>query len=204
MKVRHVILFLVVISAIYIGLNINNESFNYSSADSNEKIVKNHVPAQESEEKKTSLSPTYIMDYLKGNGFEISPTFSGTTSDIYTAKYTIPDSQILVQVDVYFERSSQQILLIESNIDASWYITETNQKYYEEYVNKAANNYFSAFASLPYAGSEPNVAIEWVQSNILTSYSSEPKERTSTSIGPATINIFGSPLFRTLEIDFGF
>src|SRR5690606_5164843 len=126
------------------------------------------------------------------------------TSDIYTAKYTIPDSQILVQVDVYFERSSQQVLLIESNIDASWYITETNQKYYEEYVNKAANNYFSAFASLPYAGSEPDVATEWVQSNILTSYSSEPKERTSTSIGPATINIFGSPLVRTLEIDFGF
>lgn len=204
MKAQHIILFLVIISAVYIGLNINNESL-FSSYISEEDSSSQEVASpQQTPEITSPIDPSYIMDYLESVGFVISPVVDGATSDIYTAKYTIPDSYIRVQVDVYFERSSQQVLLVESNIDASWYGTETNQQHYEDQVNKVALNFFGSFATLPYTNSNPDAAQKWVESNIATSYSSDLLGKTSTIIGPATINLFGSPLLRTLEIDFGF
>lgn len=204
MKAQHVILFLVIISAVYIGLNINNGSLTPSYISEEESPTQEVAPPQQVSETTSPIDRSYVMDYLESVGFVISPVFDGATTDIYTANYTIPDSYIRVQVDVYFERSSQQVLLVESNIDASWYVTETNQQYYEDYVNKAALNLFGAFATLPYTGSNPDAAKEWVESNIIASYSSDLPGKTSTTIGPATINLFGSPLLRTLEIDFGF
>lgn len=202
MKAHFIILILVVISAVYIGLNITYQPVNLSDSAEEENSFQQAVPQQA----KTSspIDPHYVMDYLDSIGFVVSPVFDGATTDIYTARYTIPDSYIQVQVDVYFERSSQQVLLVESNIDASWYITETNQQYFEDYVNEAALSLFSSFVTLPYEGSNPDMAREWVESNILSSYSTDLPGKTSTIIGPATINLFGSPLLRTLEIDFGF
>ncbi|ETP70346.1 hypothetical protein G159_02115 [Planococcus glaciei CHR43] len=204
MKVHFVILFLVIISAAYIGLNITNQPVTSPSPTEGDSQILQEVSPQQSPDITSPIDPSYVMDYLESIGFILSPVFEGDTTDIYTAKYTIPDSHIGVQVDVYFERSSQQVLLIESNIDASWYVRETDQQYYEDYVNKAARNLFGSFATLPYVGSNPEAAREWVESNIITSYSTELPGKTTTIIGPATINLFGSPLLRTLEIDFGF
>ena len=204
MKAQHVILFSVIIAALYIGLNINNGSVNPLYTFEEKSPTQEVTSSKQPPETTSPIDPTYVMDYLESAGFVISPVFEGATTDIYTAKYTIPDSYVRVQVDVYFERSIQQVLLIESNIDASWYITETNQQYYEDYVNEAALNLFGSFSALPYTGSDSDAAREWVESNIITSYSTELSGKTSTIIGSATINLFGSPLLRTLEIDFGF
>ncbi|MFD1863041.1 hypothetical protein [Planococcus chinensis] len=202
MKLQYIILFLVIISAVYVGLNISYQPVNLFESDEEEDSFQQEVPQQA--ETTSPIDPHYVMDYLDSIGFVVSPVFDGATTDIYTAKYTIPDSYVQVQVDVYFERSSQQVLLIESNVDASWYSTETNQQYFEEYVNETALSLFSSFVTIPYKGSNPDMAREWVESNILTSYSTALPGKTSTIIGPATINLFGSPLLRTLEIDFGF
>ena len=202
MKAHLIILIIVIISAVYVGLNITNSPVTPSNSAEEEDLFQLEVPQQT--ETTSPIDPHYVMDYLDSIGFVVSPVFDGATTDIYTAKYTIPDSYIQIQVDVYFERSSQQVLLVESNIDASWYVTETNQQYYEDYVNEAALSLFSSFVTIPYEGSNPDMAREWVEANILTSYSKALPEKTSTIIGPATINLFGSPLLRTLEIDFGF
>ena len=205
MKLNPVILIIVVALAIYIGINSNGGQ---SSATTDEiettNLPKEKEMIEQAQVQSSGLTPNYLMNTLSENGFEILPKFKGTTCDIYTGKMKISDSNVIVQVDVYHERSSGEVLLVETNIDASAYVDHSNQKEVEDLVNKVANNFFIPLASIPYKGSEPEAAGTWVKSNLLTSYSVEPKEKTSTKIGPATINIFGNPLFRTLEIDFGF
>ena len=93
---------------------------------------------------------------------------------------------------------------METNIDASGYVLHPNQKEVEDLVNQVASNYFVPLAQIPYNASEPEIAGKWINANLLNSYDDEPKEKTSAKIGPATINIYGNPLFRTLEMDFGF
>lgn len=198
MKLNPVILIIIIIAAVYIGLNINDEQVSTINSD-NEKSDE-IINSKEN----TGLTPKYFMDYLSKNNFKVSPVFRGTTSDIYSGKTLLSNSNIEVQVDVYHERESNEVLLVEVNITALGYVDHPNQKEVEELVNKVANGYFIPFAKIPYKGSEPEAAEQWVKSNLLTSYSIEPKEKTSTKIGPATFNIYGNPLFRTLEIDFGF
>lgn len=197
MKLNPIILFIVIATAIYIGLNINNEQVNQINLNgNNEETIKG--------KEQTGLTPKYFMDYLSKNNFEIFPVFRGTTSDIYSGRTFLSDSKIEVQVDVYHERESDEVLLIEVNITAVGYVNHPDQKGAEDLVNKVAEGYFIPFAKIPYNGSDPEAAEQWVKSNLLSSYSVEPKGKTSTVIGPATINIYGNPLFRTLEIDFGF
>lgn len=144
------------------------------------------------------------MEHLQKNGFEILPVTAGTTTDIHTGTLDLNNSNFVVLVDVYFERSSQKILLIETNIDGSAYIDHPDQSEVENTANKIAENYFVPIAKIPFKEPEENEAGEWVKANIHSSYSTDPKEKTSTQVGAATINIFGNPLMRTLEIDFGF
>ena len=102
-------------------------------------------------------------------------------------KISLSDSNIVVQVDVYHERSSGEVLLVETNIDASGYVLHPNQKEVEDLVNQVASNYFVPLAQIPYNASEPDVAGQWVNTNLLNSYDDEPKEKTSTKIGPALL-----------------
>ena len=196
MKINPIILVIVIISAVYIGLKVNDTQKNSISYETKDNIKKVSTSP--------NLSPEYIMDYLSENGFDILPIYKGTRSDIFSGVMSISDSNIQIQVDVYQERSSNKILLIETNIDASSYYSTTNQKEIENIVNEVAKNFFVPLVQMPYDGSNPEKAANWVDSKILTSYSDKPKEKTSTKIGPATINIFGDQYFRTLEIDFGF
>lgn len=199
MKINPIILIIVIISGIYIGLKINDTQFNSMSSDT--KSTKDKIEKVSSS---PNLSPEFIMDYLSENGFDILPIYKGTRSDIYSGAMSISDSDIKIQVDVYQERSSDKILLIETNIDAISYYSTTNQKEIENVVNEVASKFFVPLVQMPYDGSNPEKAAKWVDSKILTSYSEKPKEKTSTKIGTATINIFGDQYFRTLEIDFGF
>ena len=102
-------------------------------------------------------------------------------------KISLSDSNIVVQVDVYHERSSGEVLLVETNIDASGYVLHPNQKEVEDLVNQVASNYFVPLAQIPYNAPEPDVAGQWVNTNLLNSYHDEPKEKTSTKIGPALL-----------------
>jgi len=208
MKLNPVILIIVIALAVYIGLDIKNGQIkpianqvnipNSATESPNKNIIK------QKSKNISGITPEYLMNYLKENKFEILPVFTGATCDIYTGKTSISESKIEIQVDLYHERSSGEVLLVETNIDASGYIYHSNQREVEELINKVVSNYFIPLASIPYQSSEPDKASQWVNSNILTSYSEEPKDKTSTKIGSATINMFGTPLFRTLEIDFGF
>lgn len=208
MKLNPVILIIVIAFAVYIGFDIKNGQIepiaNQSNVPNSAAESPNKNIVKQNSRNISGITPEYLMTYLKENKFEILPVFTGATCDIYSGKTYISDSKIEIQVDLYHERSSGEVLLVETNIDASGYITYANQLEVEELINKVASNYFIPLASIPYQGSEPDKAGKWVNSNILTSYSEEPKDKTSTKIGPATINIFGNPLFRTLEIDFGF
>ena len=125
MKLTHVILIFVIASALYVGLKLNStELIPVAHNDTNT------VSRTEIEQKPKNLSginPDYLMNFLSENGFDIIPVFAGATCDIYTGKLLLSDSNILVQVDVYHERSSSEVLLIETNIDASGYITHPNQ-----------------------------------------------------------------------------
>lgn len=79
-----------------------------------------------------------------------------------------------------------------------------NQQEATNIVTQVANSYFVPLAAFPYNTSNPQQASDWVKSQIRTSFSDQPKEKTRKIIGIASINIFGTPLLRTLEIDFGF
>ncbi|MDW2876490.1 MULTISPECIES: hypothetical protein [Bacillaceae] len=206
MKLNPYILLLVVAAAIYIGININEESLlqteiNKTSTHAKQAAQKTAV---KSIQDTPDISPEHIMEHLQKNGFEILPISAGKTTDIYTGTMALNNSNFVLQVDVYFERSSQKVLLIETNIDASAYIDHPDQSEVENTVNKMAENYFIPIAKIPFKGTEENEAGEWVKANIHNSYSNATKEKTSTQVGAATINIFGNPLMRTLEIDFGF
>jgi hypothetical protein len=203
MKLNPVILLIVIALAVYIGLDIKNGQIKPIVNDGYKPVSTTETPNKKLG-KQTGITPEYLMNYLSENEFEILPVFTGATCDIYTGKISLSDSKIEVRVDLYHERSSGEVLLVETNIDASSYIAYANQIEVEELVNEVARSYFIPLANIPYQGSEPDKAGQWVNSNILTSYADEPKDKTSTKIGPATINIFGNPLFRTLEMDFGF
>lgn len=216
MKLNPYILLFIVILGVGIGLSINGKLPNIATMISSVKDEYNNIvnPVDPStteatpvtstlEGSTTNITPEYVMDFLEKNDFSIKPVYHGKTTDIYGAELDVPNTLITVSVDVYEERSTKKVLLIESNIDTFRY-TNYNVKQLENLVNQVANHYFVAFAKIPYYGSKPSVAGQWVKKNILTSYDEQPKDKTRTKIGPAQINIFGDPLFRTLEIDFGF
>jgi hypothetical protein len=167
------------------------------STQSEEKVKKEEI-------KSSGLTPEYFEKYLSENGFTMSPVFNGKMSDIYTGKMKVGDTEALIQVDIYHDRKKKEVLLVEVTIDGSYYVSHPNQKKAEELVNKIADSFYVTFAGIPYKTSSPEEAQEWVKSHIHDSYAVEPKEKTSKEFGLATMNIYGNPLMRFLEIDFGY
>ncbi|WP_144697724.1 hypothetical protein [Fictibacillus phosphorivorans] len=125
-------------------------------------------------------------------------------SDIYTAKLNVGNTNVVIYVDIYLERKSDQVKLIETTIDGSYYVTTSNNKEAEQFVTKVATNFLVPFAALPYNTSRPEEAEKWVKAHITDSYDHEPKEETSKKIEMGTLNIYGNQLMRTFEMDFGY
>jgi hypothetical protein len=192
---------LVVIAGIVVGLQINKQN-DILPIDTEISVIqeKNVV----SNGMSTGLTPRYLIDYLTKNGFLVSPVEKGKMSDIYSANMNVGNTNIVIYVDIYHERNSDQIKLIETTLDGSYYVTSENQEEAEELVTKVATNYLIPLASLPYRTSKPEEAKEWVRNNISDSYDDEPKEKTTTKIGLCTFSIYGNPLMRTFEMDFGY
>ncbi|WP_046178625.1 hypothetical protein [Domibacillus tundrae] len=207
MKLHFFILPIVVLAALYIGFDATNKQ-NVSSeiatkqALSLESEEENQANEQKTDTNDPQLDPTMLVDFFVENDYTASPIFTGETCDIYTVKNTYENVQ--VQVDIYYERKTEKVVLVESNVDGSYYFAHPDQEGAEKLVTQVANSIFVPLAKLPYNTAKPEEAAEWVQSHIDDSYAVEPKEKTSNHVGLATINIFGSPLFRTLELDFGF
>lgn len=86
----------------------------------------------------------------------------------------------------------------------SHYVNHSQQKQVLSMVNEVTESYFVHFVKIPYSGSDPEKAGEWVISKLPTSFNFDADEKTTTKIGPATLNIYGTPLMRFLEIDFGY
>ncbi|MFD2214966.1 hypothetical protein [Metabacillus endolithicus] len=211
MKLNPAILSIVVIAAVIVGLQLNGTSI--VSLEETTNIEENKSTNTNSAETKTSnnttenptssgLTPEFFEKFYSQNNFDILPVYSGTSSDIYPAQIIHDD--IEVHFDAYHNRKTDEILLIEVNIDGSYYYNHTNQQEVEDYITNLAETYFVGMAAIPYRTSTPDEAKEWVRSHIKDSYAVEPKEKTSKKFGNATINVYGSPLFRTLEIDFGY
>jgi hypothetical protein len=167
------------------------------STQSEEKVKKEEI-------KSSGLTPEYFEKYLSENGFTMSPVFKGEMSDIYSGKMKVGDTEALIQVDIYHDRKKKEVLLVEVTIDGSYYVSHPNQKKAEELVTKIADSFYVTFAGIPYKTSSPEEAQAWVKSHIHDSYAVEPKEKTSKEFGLATMNIYGNPLMRFLEIDFGY
>ncbi|KAB7671667.1 hypothetical protein [Bacillus sp. B1-b2] len=207
MKLNPYILSIVIILGILVGLstNLDTESkSNEALSVSNDSESTTSANEQEIvEEIKTGLTPDYVMDYLSNNGFSISPVYRGETTDIYRGEIKPGNTELMITVDLYYKRESEDIVLIETNIDGSYYVNY-NQTKVEDLVTEAAQKYFIPLVAMPYKTSDPDQAKEWVKLHISDSYSHEPKDKTTTTIGIGTINIYGNPIFRTLELDFGF
>ncbi|MED4454177.1 hypothetical protein [Metabacillus fastidiosus] len=186
MKLNPVVLMIVLASAVFIGLNINSERLG--------------IAFERNEEKAPVLSPEYLVDYLSKNGFYILPVSKKEKYDIYRGEKSLHDSNIVVQVEIHYERVSEKALVVKADIDASRYKNYGNQKEVENLVNQVAGTYFVQLARIPYDGLEPEAAGKWVYSNLLTSYSDDLKEKTGTKIGEAVISMSGNRLHRTLEI----
>jgi hypothetical protein len=201
LKKQSINIFLVIVIGIFVGLQVDIKD--------NPTKVDNEIFSDESMKDKeteitTGLTPKYLIDFLSENGFTVSPVDKGKMSDIYTAKMKVGNTNIVVYVDIYHERKSNQIKLIETTIDGSYYITYSNQKEAEQLVTKVATNYLVPLASIPYHTSKPEEAKNWVKTHIPNSYAQEPKEKTSTKFGLGSLNIYGTPLMRTFEMDFGY
>lgn len=198
-KLNPLIVLIVIFLGIIVGAVINKDaSLKASSAfhmDAyyGKKGQENHHIA--------GLTPNYVMEYLEENGFSINPVYSDTKADIYTAKIIPDHTNVIVQVDVYYERTRKEIILIETNIDGRNHIEDPDIKKAVELVTDVANTYFFLVAAIPY---DSNQMEEWVKLHITGSYFQTPKVKTSARIGMGTINILGDPLFRTLELDFGY
>lgn len=91
-----------------------------------------------------------------------------------------------------------------NGIDESYYITTSNHKEAEQLVTKVTTNFLVPFAALLYNTSRPEEAETWVKTHIRDSYDEDPKEKTSKKIGMGTLNIYGTLLMRTFEMDFGY
>lgn len=198
-KLNPIIILIAIVIGVYIGFSTKKQ---ISSQD--EMLSENRESESSSQEALPSDYTEDLMQYLSENEFEILPVFRGATSNIYTAKKILGDSKVLVQLDVYVERKSNKILLIETIIDASHYVNHPQQKQVLNMVNEVTESYFSHFVKIPYNGSNPEKASEWVISKLPTSFNFDADEKTTTKIGPATLNIYGTPLMRFLEIDFGY
>jgi hypothetical protein len=197
----------VVIAAVYVGLNLNySANTNASKEVASTENANNHIAKTSSEKphrKSSGLTPEYLTKYLTTNGFTDQGIFTGKTTDIYSFDTYAGNSKVQVSVVFYFERETQEILLIETTIDGSNFLAY-DQKKATDLVNKVAKTYLVPLAAFPYKTSNPQLASEWINSQITTSFSEQPKEKTRKVIGIASINIFGSPLLRTMEMDFGF
>jgi hypothetical protein len=207
MKINYWILSFVVIAAVYVGLNLNysantTASKEVESTDNlNDSTVK--ITSEKPHRKSSGLTPEYLTEYLEKIGFTNQGIFTGKTTDIYSFDTFAGNSKVQVSVVFYFERETREILLIETTIDGSNYLGH-DQKEATNLVNKVADTYFVPLAAFPYKTSNPQLASDWISSQITTSFSDQPKEKTRKVIGIASINIFGSPLLRTMEMDFGF
>ena len=204
MKVNPYILFVLILAAILLSLKMNDALPLPIQVDDKQLTPTTELNSVDKIESSSGLTPEYFMKFFSENGFTVLPVFAGKTSDIYTGKVIVDDTNIEFRIDVYYERSSKEILLIEGIIDGSYYVNSPNENEVVELLDKAANSYFGSLASLPYTTSKPNDAESWIKNSIIKSYSREPKEKMSQQFGLATINIYGTPLLRTLEIDFGF
>ena len=61
-------------------------------------------------ESSSGLTPEYLMKFFSENGFTVLPVFAGKTSDINTGKVIVDNTNIEFRIDVYYERSSKEIL----------------------------------------------------------------------------------------------
>ena len=91
---------------------------------------------------------------------------------------------------------------METNIYASGYILHPNQKEVEDLVNQVASNYFVPLAQIPYNASEPEIAGQWINANLLNSYDDEPKEKTSAKISASPQRMkMDSPVYTVSTAD---
>jgi len=207
MKLHPLILLIVIIVAVIVGMNAKDISFS-------ELLENEDLQVRESAEASTSantassnssgLTPEYFTKFFKDNNFKVLPVYKGNTSDIYTGKLDVEETNIEVRLDVYYERSSKEVLLIESTIEGIYYMDYHNQQEAIDLVNKVAEHYFGVFASIPYHSSSPAEAESWIKDHIKESYAETRVDELSKQFGLANFNTYGTPLVRTLEIDFGF
>ncbi|MFD1037799.1 hypothetical protein ACFQ3N_05165 [Virgibacillus byunsanensis] len=191
MNLKFIIIVVGIITVIVIGLNVINNTILFEDSVDEEEI---------NLEADNGLTPEYLMDYLSENNFNISPVSSKENYDVYAAKRYVGDIDVTVQVDVYYDRERDKVLLIKSTIDGSYYEDYDNPQVVEQMVTEITKEYLEALISFPYNSSEPERARDWLETHVASAYNDS--NEMSVDIGLATIHLSGSSLVRVMEMDF--
>jgi ABC-type antimicrobial peptide transport system permease subunit len=214
MRLNPIILTAVIILGIIVGLSSNksmststlNKSNNNEQPDSAIEKVTN----PDKEVPPNGLTIKYFKQYFEGNDYLFIGPSENKSTYVYRTEKVIPETGLVIGIDIYQEKSSEVICLFEVQVDG---INLLNQGYkiedIQKYVTQSAKSILPIFAQIPYKTADPELAKQWVMENVEKAYSENGESIDGENyfenvIGYARFKMYGSPELRFLDINLGF
>ena len=198
-KIIALIIAVVIVGTFFLVTNNNNRN--------SAKSIEAQIPAEHIHKSGNGITVEYLREFFETNGFTFKGPDKQTDTYYFSAKSKIADGAAEIVAQIYQEQSNNEITLIE--IMVIWNavnLYEQDKEKVTAYVTDTSKEVFSTLAQIPYTTAETDKAQKWVIDNVGNAFSEDASEDNyfTRDFGEANFRMYGSPIFRTFEINLGF